>query len=122
MAGIHVYNKKNEEHTGRLNFYIGRGSVLGNPYTCIKDRQTKAKYIVKDRDTAITMYSKYFDVMYGTNIPFTEVVDQIYNAYKNGEDVWLECYCKPLPCHGDIIAKKLMQRLVKEKIHGKKTL
>jgi hypothetical protein len=120
MAGIHVYNKKNEEHTGRLNFYIGRGSVLGNPYTYIKDKQTKAKYVVKDRDTAIAMYSKYFDVMYGTNIPFTKAVDQIYNAYKSGEDVWLECYCKPLPCHGDIIAKKLMQRLVKEKINGKK--
>lgn len=120
MAGIHVYNKKKEVHFGPNNFYIGRGSVLGNPYTHIKDKETKARYIVKDRETAIEMYSKYFDTMYGINIPFTKAIDKIYEAYKNGEDVYLECYCKPLSCHGDIIAKKLMQRLVKEKIKQNK--
>ena len=117
MAGIHVYNKKNECHTGKYNFPIYRGkSALANPYTHIKDRKTKAMYVVKDRDTAIEMYDNYFDIMYGSSIEFTREVDMIYEAYKSGEDVYLECYCAPLPCHGNIIAKKLQQRLVKEKI------
>ena len=42
-------------------------------------------------------------------------IDEIYEKYKNGEDVYLECYCKPLPCHGDIIAEKLQKRMIREK-------
>ena len=36
MAVI-VYNKNHEEHYGDNVFYIGRGSVFGNPFTHIKD-------------------------------------------------------------------------------------
>ena len=113
---IYVYNRKTEVHDGPNNYYIGRPSILGNPYTDIKEKGTLARYIVKNRDEAIAMYSKHFDMMYGSNLEFTRLIDEIYEKYKNGEDVYLECYCKPLPCHGDIIAKKLQQRLVKEKI------
>lgn len=114
---IYVYNKKNETHDGPNNYPIFRGgSILGNPFTHIKDKKTLAIYVVRDRDEAINRYSDYFDMMYGSNLEFTKTVDEIYEKYKNGEDVYLECYCKPLPCHGDIIAKKLQQRLVKEKL------
>ena len=113
---IYVYNKKNETHDGPNNYYIGRPSILGNPYTDIKEKGTLAIYVVKNREEAINRYSDYFDLMYGSNLEFTKLIDEIYEKYKNGEDVFLECYCKPLPCHGDIIVKKLTQRLVKEKI------
>lgn len=114
---ITVYNRSKESHYGPYNFPIFRGkSHLGNPYTHIKDRDTKAMYVVSDRDEAIDMYEKYFDIMYGSNIEFTKEVDTIYEAYKNGEDVYLECYCKPQRCHGDIIAEKLRKRLIKEKL------
>jgi hypothetical protein len=115
MAGIHVYNKTVETHNGENNFYIGRGSVLGNPYTHISDRKTKAIYVVKDRETAINSYSHYFDVMYGSNLEFTKAIDEIYRKYAAGEDVYLGCYCHPKSCHGDVIAKKLMQKLIREK-------
>ena len=45
-----------------------------------------------------------------------ELFDEIYDKYKSGIDVYLECYCKPLRCHGDIIVEKLQRRLVKEKL------
>lgn len=35
MAVI-VYNKNHEEHYGDNVFYIGRGSVFGNPFTHIR--------------------------------------------------------------------------------------
>lgn len=113
---IIVYNRTIELHDGPNNYYIGRGSILGNPYTHIKDKKTLALYVVKDRDEAISKYSSYYDVMYGSNKEFTKTIDEIYEKYKNGETIYLECYCKPLPCHGDIIAQKLQQRLIKEKI------
>ena len=39
-----------------------------------------------------------------------------YEIYKSGEDVYLECYCHPLRCHGDVIVEKLQKRLLREKI------
>ena len=57
----------------------------------------------------------YFDEMYGKDEEFTKAFDDIYEHYKNGENVYLQCFCKPLPCHGDIIARKLQQKLIKEK-------
>lgn len=117
---IYVYNLRVETHNGPNSFYIGRGSVLGNPYTHIKDRKTKAIYEVKDRDEAIDRYSDYFDLMYGSNIAYTKAIDEIYDIYKSGEDVYLGCFCKPLRCHGDIIKEKLEKRLIREKIKEKR--
>ena len=124
---IIVYNRTKESHGGPNNYPIFRPSVLGNPFTHIKERNTKAMYVVGSRDEAIDRYSEYFDIMYGANRAFTKVIDEIYEKYKNGEDVYLECYCKKyctedqnkhideVRCHGDIIAEKLRKRLIKEK-------
>ena len=125
MCGIKVYNVKSEEHNGPTAFYCGRGSVLGNPYTHIKDKETKAKYVVATRDEAIDKYARYFDIMYGSNVKFTEAVDEIYKHYKNGEDVYLGCYCHPQRCHCDIIVDRLRKKLMKEKlskITGKRSI
>ena len=48
--------------------------------------------------------------------PFKFIIDEIYEKYKRGEDIYLECYCKPERCHGDIIKEKLEKRLMKERI------
>lgn len=114
---IIVYNRKLENHQNSPNNYpIYRPSILSNPYTEKKLDKTKAIYQVGTRDEAIRNYDHYFDLMYRSNLRFKQAVDEIYNKYKSGVDVYLECYCKPLPCHGDIIKDKLEKRLLKEKI------
>ena len=115
---IIVYNRSVEDHSENPNNYpIYRGgSVLGNPYTDKPVKKTLAVYQVSSREEAIERYDAYFDMMYNTNPVFKILIDDMYNKYKNGEDVYLECYCKPLPCHGDVIAEKLKKRLLKEKI------
>lgn len=118
---IKVYNISQEEHTDSKNdYYIGRGSILGNPYTHINNKGTKALYVVPTRDEAIERYSHYFDIMYAANDAFKRKVDEIYDKYKKGEDVYLGCYCKPLSCHGDVIADKLQRRMIKERIKENK--
>ena len=97
MVMIYIYNRRTETHN-KNDFYIGRGSILGNPYSHIKDRKTKAIYEAKDRDDAIDKYSYYFDLMYGSNKTFTQAIDEIYEVYKSGDDVFLGCFCKPLRC------------------------
>lgn len=125
---IYVYNRNLETHSGPNNFRIYRPFLLGNLWTHIKDKKTKAMYVVNTREEAIRRYDKYFDMMYHSNLDFKDVVDEMYEKYKNGEDIYLECYCKKylsndttshddeVGCHGDIIKKKLEQRLIKEKI------
>ena len=115
---IIVYNRGKEDHSAHpTNYPIYRGgSVLGNPYTDKPLKGTLAVFKAKNREEAIEKYDTYFDTQYGRNREFTAVIDEIYEKYKNGETVYLECYCHPLPCHGDVIVKKLQQRLLKEKI------
>lgn len=115
---IIVYNRGKEDHSAHPNNYpIYRGgSVLGNPYTDKPLKGTLAVFKAKNREEAIEKYDTYFDTQYGRNKEFTAVIDEIYEKYKNGETVYLECCCHPLPCHGDVIVKKLQQRLLKEKI------
>lgn len=115
---IIVYNRGEESHQDDPNNYpIYRGgSVLANPYTHIKDKKTKATYVVGSREEAIERYDTYFDIMSKSNGPFKRLVDEIYEKYKRGETIYLECYCHPLPCHGDVIARKMQQRLIKEKL------
>jgi hypothetical protein len=121
---IIVYNRGKEDHSAHpYNFPIYRGgSILGNPYTDKPLNRTMAVYQVKDRDEAIQRYSSYFDMQYGRNKEFTEVIDYIYELYKQGETIYFECYCHPLKCHGDIIVEKLQRRLLKEKIKEAKKI
>lgn len=114
--GIKRFNVMDEEYFGDNVYLIHRPFILSNPYTHIKDKQTKAMFVVKTREEAIERYSHYYDVMYGKNIKFTQEIDEIYEKYKRGEDILLGCYCSlKEECHGDIIMKKLQGRLVKEK-------
>lgn len=113
---IKVFNVNDEEYFGDNVYLIHRPHILSNPYTHIKDKQTKAMYVVKTREDAIKLYSHYYDIMYESNIKFKNEIDEIYNKYRNGEEILLGCYCAPKQCHGDIIIKKLQSRLLKEKI------
>lgn len=115
-----VYNCYNEDHSAQPNNYpIYRGTVLGNPFTFNGKRSNKAKLTFRTRNEALNAYRIYFDNMYGTDKAFTEYFDKIYEKYKNGETIYLQCFCKPEPCHGDIILEKLQQKYAKELIKNK---
>lgn len=118
---IKRYCLTTESHDGENDYKICRPSILGNPYSHLPEDKCIALYRCKSRDEAIENYSKYFDTMYGSNLKFTMAVDEIYEKYKNGIDVYLGCFCpQSLKCHGDIIIDKLQKRLVKEKLLERK--
>jgi hypothetical protein len=124
VGQIHVFNIHNEDHSSECNcYYIGRsrsGNPLGNPFTHNGVRTNIAKLSFKTREEAIEAFRRYFKEMYGKDEEFTKAFDEIYEHYKNGEDIWLGCFCKPLPCHGDVIAEELQKKLVKEKLAERK--
>lgn len=125
---IYVYNTHTEDHTNEqngVNFYCGRTkdpktgrncNPLGNPFTHNGVRTSIAKLSCKTREEAIDAFGRYFDKAYGVDEELTKAFDEIYEHYRNGEDIYLQCFCKPLPCHCDIIADRLQRKLIKEKM------
>ena len=124
MGKIIVYNTKNEDHTTEPNnYYCGRskdGNPLGNPYTHNGVKTNLAKLSLKTREEAIEAFGKYFDLMNGTDEELTKAFNEIYEHYKKGEDIYLQCFCKPLPCHCDIIADRLQRKLILDKMVSQK--
>ena len=126
MGKIVVWNTNgNEDYSNHPNnFYIGRlrGKVnmLSNPFTFNGKRSNIAKLSFRTRAEALEAYKLYFDRMIETNEEFKRDFDAIYEKYRDGEDVYLQCFCHPQPCHGDYIAEKLQERLLNEMLAKRK--
>lgn len=73
--------------------YIGRPSKWGNPYTHIKNTITLAEFVVETRDEAIFKYEEWLFEKSGLLYYIPELKNKI-----------LGCWCKPLACHGDVLA------------------
>lgn len=113
---IHVYNHIREIHSGPDNYPVYFGaSVISNPYTDLKDKRRSVFY-AKSLEEALKRYSSYYDLMYKNNVEFRNLIDEIYEKYKSGIDVYLEDSDYDTECTGDIIKKKLEKRLVLDKI------
>ena len=99
--GIRRFNVMDEEYFGDNVYLIHRPFILSNPYTHIKDKQTKAMFVVSSREEAIERYSHYFDVMYGKNLKFTQMilfnrniffVDKFFNIFINGYSTQIKLF------------------------------
>jgi hypothetical protein len=106
-------------------YYCGRsknGNPLGNPFTHNGKRSSLAKFSLKTREEAIEAYRRYFKIAYGKPgyEDLTKVFDEIYSHYKNNEDIYLGCWCYPLPCHTQVIAEELQKKLIREMIAERK--
>lgn len=121
MAKVVRYCVKNETHEGENVFLIHRPFIFSNPFTHIKNKNTKAKYVVDTRDAAIDMYNDYFDVMAETSPTFKEEWDKLYKSYVDNDEIYLGCYCgENETCHGDIIIEKLKKRSIKDMLQKAK--
>ncbi len=99
---IHVVNKKQFKGEG---IYIGRPSVLGNPFAIGRDG---------DREEVIARYRAWlWDQVAARNEVFAELV-KIKGMAERGE-VYLVCWCKPLACHGDVV-KACVDWMIREGI------
>lgn len=76
--------------------YIGRPSKWGNPFTHKQDDKTLAKHIVGSRDEAVEAYREWI-----TNGEGKHLMNDLHEL----KGKVLGCWCKPLSCHGDILAE-----------------
>lgn len=125
MSKLVRYCKLTEDHVGDNAFDVSRVGVLGNPYTHIKDRDTKALVKVKTREMAIDMYKEYFNEMMSSTdkkaLPFQRAFLAIVEAYKKYDVVYIGCYCKlDESCHGDFIIEQVVKYAVRDLLKERK--
>jgi len=83
-----ILNKK-KDNIPKDSIYIGRGSILGNPFAIGVDG---------NRSEVINKYREYIKTEIKAKNP---LVLMVLKSIK--ENSILVCYCKPSPCHGDVI-------------------
>lgn len=79
----------NQRHTKMLpgDVYIGRPSPVGNPFVIGKDG---------NREQVIALYEEWIDM-------HPELIERLSDRQPRR----LVCWCAPLACHGDVLARKL---------------
>lgn len=88
--------------------YIGRGSPLGNPWTCKESHHPQARFKAMSRTDAISKFKTYFEnALLDCDPTVCEEFKKIQCRYFRGENIFLECFCAPKRCHGDIIKSKI---------------
>ncbi len=102
--GIFVINRRDvskEFYKGNnVYIYIGRPSILGNPFKIGPDG-TRLDVVEKYKDWLLT-HIKMRDRIYNK-------LKEISEMTKAGKHVYLGCWCAPLPCHGDVIKEIIEQ-------------
>lgn len=84
----------NINRTKEYDVYCGRGSKWGNPFTHIKDRETKATFIVNTRSEAIAKYKEWI-------LTQPELLDSLDEL----KDKVLGCFCLPKSCHCEVLVE-----------------
>lgn len=84
-----VVNLRAHKH----DVYIGRGSKWGSPFTHLSGK-TKALAVVESRAEAIRRYEAWL-----------RAKPELLAALPELHGKVLGCFCKPLACHGDVLAR-----------------
>ena len=97
---ISVENKRNYKGEG---VYIGRPSVLGNPFSV-------EQY---GRERCIELYRGWLKAEYAKRGAVYAEIQRLVALAMQG-DLVLVCWCAPEPCHGDIV-KRVVEHLVERR-------
>jgi hypothetical protein len=107
-TNIKIVNIKNHLHSD-FDYYIGRPSVLSNPYSHLE--KSIAKYKVDSRDIAIDKYEEYFKEKIKTDQKFIDELNKLIDFYLLNKQLNLCCWCYPKRCHGEIIKNYLEEQI-----------
>lgn len=93
-----VIKKGAKAPDGYTVVYIGRPSILGNPFT-MRDEAM--------RDEVCDKHRVWLNQQRLAESPHWAAVAKLARRVKAGEKLALECYCAPRRCHGDTIVSAI---------------
>jgi hypothetical protein len=112
---IDIVNKKWYRGVG---VYIGRPSILGNPYS--SKPSTTAIYQVDSNPDAVKYYRQYLwrELQKDTS-PLKNEIYRLAGMYQKIDHLTLVCWCKEkinddIPCHGDVIRSAILYIIEKD--------
>lgn len=87
---------------GGVRVYIGRPSILGNPFVIGRDG---------DRAKVIAKFRTYLERKLAQGDPaITGELDRLIQV-SAAQPLELACFCAPADCHGDVIKEALLARI-----------
>jgi hypothetical protein len=89
----------NIKTTSQFDVYIGRPSKWGNPFSH-KKTSTLAKHSCSTRQESIQKYKEYLTIGEGRHL--------LADLHELDGKI-LGCFCKPKPCHGDVLLQLLQE-------------
>lgn len=107
---INVVNKYTHIPTEH-DYYIGRGSLLGNPFTHLPSA-IRGTVMVANREEACNRFDEYLDEQLKNHeSSCSHMLDILEQELQANGEINLVCFCAPHKCHGDSIKHKLMERI-----------
>ena len=97
---ITVVNK----HHDSSGVYVGRPTVLGNPYTLKEYHRTDA----------IARYRLWLRQQWRRGGAVRQELERLAAKYRRDGQLTLLCWCAPLPCHADVIREAVLGIYAKE--------
>ena len=105
------YKSFGQWYDGENNIYIGRNaakyaqrgvydSKWANPFTCLDWSVSKEEWVLED---LVKCYENY-----------VRKNPQLMNSLHELEGKQLGCWCKPGPCHGDVLVKLYKEKYEKQ--------
>jgi hypothetical protein len=91
IVPVQVTKVKNKNELEEFDVYIGRGTLWGNPYPIEHEPDGNKRKVVIEK----------FKAYFAEEIVKNPEKLKLLLALKG---LRLGCHCKPLPCHGDVIA------------------
>lgn len=83
-----------------------RHACLGNP-NYLSDKTDRFA-----RQLCLSKYKKLLDDDFAVQGPMYQAIVAIADRVMAGEEICLECNCRPLPCHADLIAEKVNEMVL----------
>jgi len=113
---IHVtncrhYSEITPEPDDTVIFVDRTNRILGNPFPM----QTKTPV---ERKRVIALYKQKFDADFAIKGPMYQECLRIAILIEQGKSIALQCWCAPLPCHGDTIKRGIELILAERKTGG----
>jgi hypothetical protein len=100
---IRVVNKKTHDGPGE---YIGRPSILGNPFSHLS--HVKGVTQVATRDEAVSRYESWLREQYRIRPDIRDELERLARLYITHGALTLICWCSPQACHGDVLARAIV--------------
>jgi len=100
LGTVTVVNKRWVQTSGvAREVYIGRPGILGNPFKLGP---------FEKRGATLARYESYLrGECRSEGLVYNEIIE-LAREVAEGYNLNLVCYCAPLPCHGDLLARDIL--------------